>query len=50
MVYALYMYKKRAYQILRARTARYDDQRGPVVLAVILMAAVLLAIVFSSMK
>ena len=37
MAYALYMYKKRTIQILRRETVRYDDQRGPVVLVVILL-------------
>ncbi|KAL4433860.1 hypothetical protein ABPG75_000301 [Micractinium tetrahymenae] len=37
MGYALFMYKKRTYQILRRETVRYDDQRGPVVLVVILL-------------
>ena len=37
MAYALFMYKKRTIQILRRETVRYDDQRGPVLLVVILL-------------
>lgn len=36
MLYALYMYRMRSYQILRRETVRYDDQRGPVALVVLL--------------
>ena len=41
MLYALFMYKSRTRQILRRETLRYDDQRGPVVLTLLLVAAVL---------
>lgn len=47
MAYALYMYKKRTIQILRKETVRYDDQRGPVVLVVILIAVFICSYVIS---
>lgn len=43
MLYALYMYRKRTAQILRRDTVRYDDQRGPVVLVLLLVVTVALA-------
>lgn len=47
MVYALYMYKKRTIQILRRETVRYDDQRGPVVLVVILLLAMTISYILT---
>lgn len=47
MGYALFMYKKRTYQILRRETVRYDDQRGPVVLTVILLLVFALAYILA---
>lgn len=47
MAYALYMYKKRTIQILRRETVRYDDQRGPVVLVVILILVMLCSYILS---
>ncbi len=38
MAWALCMYRKRTAQILRRETVRYDDQRGPVVLTLVLLA------------
>ncbi|GAX80220.1 hypothetical protein CEUSTIGMA_g7658.t1 [Chlamydomonas eustigma] len=43
MVYALYMYRYRSKQILRRETARYDDQRGPVALVVLLLLVVVVS-------
>jgi hypothetical protein len=47
MVYALYMYKKRSVQILRRQAVRYDDQRGPVALTVLLIMIALVSIALS---
>ncbi|KAK2077709.1 hypothetical protein QBZ16_004555 [Prototheca wickerhamii] len=47
MVYALYMYKKRTIQIMRRETVRYDDQRGPVALVVILILVTLISYIIS---
>ena len=38
MMYALYIYRQRTFQILRRETVRYDDQRGPVMLVLALVA------------
>ena len=47
MVYALYMYKARTIQIMQQRkSVRYDDQRGPILLVVLLVGALLVAMVF----
>lgn len=48
MIYAFYMYKKRTIQILRRSKVRYDDQRGPVMLVVLLIAATLTAFVITA--
>ena len=49
MVYALFMYKKRTIQImLKQKNVRYDDQRGPVALTVLLIVATLTATVFTA--
>ena len=47
MAYALLIYKKRTVQILRRETVRYDDQRGPVVLVVVLIAVMIISYVIS---
>jgi uncharacterized membrane protein YidH (DUF202 family) len=47
MAYALLVYKKRTVQILRRETVRYDDQRGPVILVVVLIAVMLISYVLS---
>lgn len=47
MAYALFMYKKRTIQILRRETVRYDDQRGPVVLVVILLVVMVISYVLA---
>jgi SPX domain protein involved in polyphosphate accumulation/uncharacterized membrane protein YidH (DUF202 family) len=47
MGYALFMYKKRTLQILRRETVRYDDQRGPVVLVVILLLAMMISYILT---
>jgi hypothetical protein len=41
--YALFMYRSRTSQILRREAARFDDQRGPVFLVILLMAVLALA-------
>lgn len=41
--YALFMYRSRTAQILRREAARFDDQRGPIILVVMLMAVLALA-------
>ena len=38
MMYALYIYRQRTFQILRRETVRYDDQRGPIMLVLALVA------------
>lgn len=49
MIYALYMYKKRTVQIMQQRkSVRYDDQRGPVLLVVLLIGALLVSLVFTA--
>lgn len=48
MIYALYMYKKRTIQIMQQRkSVRYDDQRGPVFLVVLLVGALLVSVVIT---
>eukprot|EP00887_Chlorella_sp_A99_P003724 scaffold7.g3724.t1 len=49
MMYALFMYKKRTLQILRRQTVRYDDQRGPVLLVAVLIAAMVTAYILMVM-
>ncbi len=44
MIYSLYMYKMRSIQIMRRETVRYDDQRGPVVLTLLLIACVIVSL------
>eukprot|EP00884_Botryococcus_braunii_P018805 jgi/Botrbrau1/5608/Bobra.97_2s0031.1 len=48
MVYAFYMYKKRTIQILRRSKVRYDDQRGPIMLVILLIVATLTAFVITA--
>ena len=48
MVYALFMYKRRTIQILRRANVRYDDQSGPVLLVVLLIAATLASLVLTA--
>ena len=48
MVYALFMYKRRTIQILRRSKVRFDDQQGPVMLVVLLIAAVLASLVLTA--
>lgn len=49
MIYALFMYKMRTIQIMEQRKrARYDDQRGPIVLVILLVGALLTAMVFTA--
>ena len=48
MTYALYMYKKRARQILRRETVRYDDQAGPTALTLLLVAVTITAIALAA--
>lgn len=47
MVYALYMYRKRSIQILRRETVRYDDERGPMLLTLLLVTVLLTAFAVS---
>lgn len=48
MVYALFMYKRRTVQILRRANVRYDDQSGPVMLVILLIAATLASLVLTA--
>ena len=49
MIYALFMYKMRTIQIMQQRrSVRYDDQRGPILLVVLLVGALLTAMVFTA--
>ena len=50
MLYALWMYKKRTVQILRRQTVRFDDQIGPVLLVVLLLAATISAIILTAIS
>ena len=43
MLYALYMYRMRSLRVLRREAVRYDDQRGPVVLTLLLITVVAVA-------
>lgn len=47
IIYALYMYRKRSIQILRRETVRYDDQRGPILLTVLLVGVLVISVVIS---
>jgi hypothetical protein len=47
MIYALYLYNKRTKQLLSRSTMRYDDERGPWVLTVLLIAATLLVTILA---
>jgi len=48
MGYALYMYRKRTMQILRRETVRFDDQRGPIIVTVLLLGALIVAFAVSA--
>eukprot|EP00803_Ostreobium_quekettii_P001108 evm.model.scf_1437.5 EVM.evm.TU.scf_1437.5 scf_1437:35697-40987(-) len=48
MGYALYMYRKRTMQILRRETVRFDDQRGPIIVTVLLLGALMVAFAVSA--
>ncbi|DBA70938.1 TPA: hypothetical protein ACH3X2_011383 [Trebouxia sp. C0005] len=48
MMYALLMYKRRTVQILRRANVRYDDQRGPVMLVILLIVATLASLVLTA--
>jgi hypothetical protein len=41
--YSLFMYRSRTAQILRRESARFDDQRGPIIVVIMLMAVLALA-------
>ncbi|KAL6752217.1 hypothetical protein V8C86DRAFT_2761900 [Haematococcus lacustris] len=43
MIYALVMYRTRTGRILRRETVRYDDQRGPVLLVLLLVGVLALS-------
>ena len=47
MAYALYQYRRRTLQILRAETVRIDDQRGPALLVAILLAVMIITYVIA---
>jgi hypothetical protein len=47
MLYALCMYRTRSAQILRRETARYDDQRGPLLLTAALLVVLVVAYVLA---
>uniref|UniRef100_A0A7S3UB82 SPX domain-containing protein n=1 Tax=Picocystis salinarum TaxID=88271 RepID=A0A7S3UB82_9CHLO len=47
MIYALYMYRLRTKQILLRQTVRYDDQRGPVGLVVLLIGVTITSYIVS---
>lgn len=47
MIYALYLYNKRTKQLLSRSTMRYDDERGPWVLTVLLIMATLLVTILA---
>lgn len=48
MVYALYKYRQRNRMILRRESIRYDDQKGPILLVVLLVVAMVTAYVLSA--
>lgn len=47
-LYALFMYKKRTIQIIRRENVRYDDQTGPVLLVLLLTAALVATTVITA--
>eukprot|EP01025_Chloroclados_australasicus_P029400 TRINITY_DN2938_c0_g1_i11.p1 TRINITY_DN2938_c0_g1~~TRINITY_DN2938_c0_g1_i11.p1 ORF type:complete len:793 (-),score=44.46 TRINITY_DN2938_c0_g1_i11:198-2576(-) len=47
MGYALFVYRKRTFQMLKRETSRYDDQLGPLLLAIILICVMMLAYTIS---
>lgn len=47
MLYALHLFRKRTRQILSRSTLRYDDQRGPVLLTLLLVGVTLVCIVLA---
>eukprot|EP01026_Neomeris_dumetosa_P060545 TRINITY_DN5710_c0_g1_i6.p1 TRINITY_DN5710_c0_g1~~TRINITY_DN5710_c0_g1_i6.p1 ORF type:complete len:510 (-),score=71.74 TRINITY_DN5710_c0_g1_i6:912-2279(-) len=47
IVYALFMYRKRSFQILRRDTQRYDDQLGPLVLSLVLISVMMLSYILT---
>jgi hypothetical protein len=47
MLYALYLFKKRTHQILTRSTLRYDDQRGPIALTLLLLLVTLVSVVLA---
>jgi uncharacterized membrane protein len=47
MLYALWMYRARTAQILRREAARYDDQRGPLMLVFVLAVVLALSYIFT---
>lgn len=47
MVYALYLYNKRNKQLLARSTLRYDDQRGPWMLTILLIMSTLIVTVLA---
>lgn len=47
MVYALVVYRVRTMRILRRESVRYDDQRGPLLLTVLLVVVLLIAYAIS---
>ncbi len=47
MLYALWMYRRRSAQMLQRQAVRYDDQWGPVLLTVTLIAVLVTAYVLA---
>lgn len=47
LVYALLVYRRRSTQILRRETVRYDDQKGPILITVLLIIVLVMAYGFS---
>eukprot|EP00879_Flechtneria_rotunda_P000557 GHRR01000663.1.p1 GENE.GHRR01000663.1~~GHRR01000663.1.p1 ORF type:complete len:641 (+),score=240.85 GHRR01000663.1:33-1925(+) len=47
MLYALYLFKKRTHHIINRSTVRYDDQKGPVLLTLLLLAVTVVSLVLA---
>lgn len=48
ILYALFVYRSRSAQIARRETVRFDDQKGPVVLTIVLVAVLLVSYILTT--
>eukprot|EP01025_Chloroclados_australasicus_P013149 TRINITY_DN16244_c1_g3_i4.p1 TRINITY_DN16244_c1_g3~~TRINITY_DN16244_c1_g3_i4.p1 ORF type:complete len:776 (-),score=44.15 TRINITY_DN16244_c1_g3_i4:1270-3597(-) len=47
IAYALYMYRRRTFQILRREVTKYDDQVGPILITIVLVSIMILSYALS---